>query len=346
MHESIDWPRKVQPPRRGNRKFLVLFGIIALIFFGSRTVLSYWVELLWFRSLGYGEVFIRQLALQWGIFAAFAVVTFFILYGTFLLLNWAHRDELPLDHTIVFGGREVNFSVRPFLRIFAIGASLLIALAIGGTMASEWPTLALFWFAPNAAGTVADPIFGKPLNFFLFTLPAWNLIAGWLLTIAVISCLLAALFILITSGSRAFGERRANYVPLPWRGLSTAAAFLLFVLAIRTYLSRFAQLYEHHTIFDGVTYTGAHVTLTGLMVTCVALFLGAVIAAMSAVWAPRGRWLVTAVLPAAVSFFAFGLISWYVNSFLVKPNELVRERPYIAYNIELTRQAFGLDRFV
>jgi uncharacterized membrane protein (UPF0182 family) len=346
MHESIDWPRKVQPPRRGNRKFLVLFGIIALIFFGSRTVLSYWVELLWFRSLGYGEVFIRQLALQWGIFAAFAVVTFFILYGTFLLLNRAHRDELPLDHTIVFGGREVNLSVRPFLRIFAIGASLLIALATGGTMASEWPTLALFWFAPNAAGTVADPIFGKPLNFFLFTLPAWNMVAGWLLTIAVIACLLAALFILITSGSRAFGERRANYIPLPWRGLSAAVAFLLFVLAIRTYLGRFAQLYEHHTVFDGVTYTGAHVTLTGLLVTCVALFLGAVIAVVTAVWAPRGRWLVAAILPAAVSYVAFGLISWYVSSFLVKPNELVRERPYIAYNIEMTRQAFGLDRFV
>ena len=346
MHESIDWPRKIQPPQRRNRKFFVLLAIIALIFFGSRTVLSYWVELLWFRSLGYGDVFLRQLALQWGIFAAFAVVTFFILYGTFLLLNRAHRDELPLDHTIVFGGREVNLSVRPFLRIFAIGASLLIALATGGTMASEWPTLALFWFAPNAAGTVADPIFGKPLNFFLFTLPAWNMVAGWLLTIAVIACLLAALFILITSGSRAFGERRANYIPLPWRGLSAAVAFLLFVLAIRTYLGRFAQLYEHHTVFDGVTYTGAHVTLTGLLVTCVALFLGAVIAVVTAVWAPRGRWLVVAVLPAAVSYVAFGLISWYVSSFLVKPNELVRERPYIAYNIEMTRQAFGLDRFV
>ena len=346
MHESIDWPRKIQPPQRRNRKFFVLLAIIALIFFGSRTVLSYWVELLWFRSLGYGEVFLRQLALQWGIFAAFAVVTFFILYGTFLLLNRAHRDELPLDHTIVFGGREVNLSVRPFLRIFAIGASLLIALATGGTMASEWPTLALFWFAPNAAGTVADPIFGKPLNFFLFTLPAWNMVAGWLLTIAVIACLLAALFILITSGSRAFGERRADYIPLPWRGLSAAVAFLLFVLAIRTYLGRFAQLYEHHTVFDGVTYTGAHVTLTGLLVTCVALFLGAVIAVVTAVWAPRGRWLVVAVLPAAVSYVAFGLISWYVSSFLVKPNELVRERPYIAYNIEMTRQAFGLDRFV
>ena len=26
-----------------------------------------------------------------------------------------------------------------------------------------------------------DPIFGRPLGFYLFTLPAWQLIAGWLL---------------------------------------------------------------------------------------------------------------------------------------------------------------------
>ena len=30
----------------------------------------------------------------------------------------------------------------------------------------------------------------------------------------------------------------------------------------------------------------------------------------------------------------------------MKPNELVREQPYIAHNIELTRKAYGLDRFV
>src|SRR6202041_3667843 len=48
----------------------------------------------------------------------------------------------------------------------------------------------------------------------------------------------------------------------------------------------------------------------------------------------------------AICYVAFGIIGWYVSSFLVKPNELVRERPYIAYNIEMTRKAFGLDRFV
>jgi uncharacterized membrane protein (UPF0182 family) len=40
------------------------------------------------------------------------------------------------------------------------------------------------------------------------------------------------------------------------------------------------------------------------------------------------------------------MVSWYVGSFVVKPNELVREQPYIAHNIEMTRQAYGLDRFV
>jgi hypothetical protein len=229
--------------------------------------------------------------------------------------------------------------------IVATGGSILIALATGGAMASDWPTLALFWFAPRSAGTAADPIFEKPLSFFLFTLPAWNLIAGWLLTLAVVICVLAVLFILITGGTRAFGERRANYIALPWRGLSAAVAFLLFVLALRTYLGRFAQLFEHHTIFDGVTYTGAHVTLTGSLVVCFALMLGALIAAISALWAPRGRWLIAAVVPAALCYAVVGVVSWYVSSFLVKPNELVREQPYIAYNIEMTRQGFGLDRF-
>ena len=40
-----------------------------------------------------------------------------------------------------------------------------------------------------------------------------------------------------------------------------------------------------------------------------------------------------------------GLVGWYVSTFVVKPNELVREEPYIAHNIEMTRTAYGLDKF-
>src|SRR5580693_8999120 len=199
MPESIDWPPthpRTQPPRRP-RRFLLILAVVAGVFFGGRSALSYYVDILWFRSLGYGDVFWKTLSLQWGVFAAFAAATFLILYASFLALKRAHRADLPTGHTILIGGRPVKFPVEPVLRLFALGVSLAIAAATGAGMMAEWPTLALFWYAPHPAGGVTDPIFGRPLNFFLFTLPAWQLILGWMLTLAVIICLLAALFILI-----------------------------------------------------------------------------------------------------------------------------------------------------
>jgi uncharacterized membrane protein (UPF0182 family) len=336
------------PPkrRRPNVKLLVLIAILAVLLLGSRTAISYWVDLLWFRSLGYGSVFMRTLALQWGIFAAFALATLILLYSAYALLQRAHRADMPSDHTIMLGGREVNLSVKPVMNIVAIAGSLLIALATGGAMAAEWSTLALYWFAPHNTGSALDPIFGRPLEFFLFTLPALNLFAGWLLTIAIITSLTAGFFLLVSGGSRALGERRIMGIALPWRGLSLALSFLFLVVAFRTYLGRFDQIFEHHTIFDGVGFTGAHVTLTGMLVVCVALVLGAAIAAINAIGRPRGAWLVVAALPAIICYVLVGMVGWYVNSFVVKPNELVREKPYIAHNIEMTRQAYGLDNFL
>ncbi|MGP8174564.1 MAG: UPF0182 family protein [Terracidiphilus sp.] len=345
MRDSIDWPLQTQPPRTRRRTLLFLIAIVAVIVYGSSTALSYWVDLLWFRSLGYAEVFWKTFGLKWGIFAAFAAVTFLILYGAISALKRAHSADLPADHTIFIAGNAVNLPVASSLRLIAIVLSIIIALVTGAAMEAQWTTLALFWYAPHSTGSVADPIFGMPLNFYLFTLPAWQLIAGWLLTLAVLTCILAVLFILITGSSRALGGRLDGGIPLPWRGLSITLGFLLLVLALRVYLGRFERLFEHHTVFDGVTYTDAHVTLTGMLFVCAALVLGALIAFAGAVFLPRGRWLLAAIVPAALCYAAVGVVGWYVSSFLVKPNELVREQPYIAHNIEMTRQAFGLDRF-
>jgi len=340
----MDWPRMRSPHRGRRRRFLLVAAVLAGIFFGSRTALSYYVDLLWFESLGYRDVFWKTLGLQWGIFAAFAAATFLILYGSFLALKRAHLPDLPNGHTILIGGQPVKLPVEPVLRLIALGVSLAIAAATGGAMIVEWPTLALFWFAPRTSSGVVDPIFSKPVDFFLFSLPAWQLIAGWLLTLSVITCVLAAFFILITGGSRVLTARLSRSVTLPWRGFSIAFAFLLLILAMRVYLGRFERLLDDHTIFGGVTYSDAHVTLTGMLIVCVALVLGAMIAAVNAVREPRGRWVVAAILPAAVCYVAVQGIAWYVSSFIVKPNELVREKPYIVYNTDLTRKAYGLGQ--
>src|SRR6202167_6780 len=351
MPESIDWPPpnnpRIQPPRMHpprRRRFLIILAVLAVIFFGGRSALSSYVDVLWFRSLGYGDVFWKTLSLQWGVFAAFAAATFLILYGSFLALKRAHLADLPSGHTILIGGRPVKLPVEPVLHLFALGVSLAVAAATGAGMMAEWPALALFWYAPRATGSVVEPIFGKPLNFFLFTLPAWQLIAGWLLTLAMITCLLAGFFVLITGGSRALAGRLSRAVTLPSRGLSITFSFLLLILAMRVYIGRFELLFDDHTIFGGVTYTDAHVTITGMLGVCAALILGAIIASANAMRAPRGRWLIAAIVPAAVCYIVVQIVGWYVSSFIVKPNELVREKPYIVYNTDLTRQAYGLTR--
>jgi uncharacterized protein len=349
LPETIDWPPPAKTSRSRRRILFFVLAALAVIVFGSRTAISYWVDLLWFRSLGYSEVFWKSRGIEWGIFAAFALITFLYLFGVFSAFKRSHSADLPDDHIIVIAGNPISLPVAPVLRLLAAGVSLIIALATGAAIQAQWSTLALFWYGPSATaasgGSSADPIFGKPLDFYLFTLPAWQLIAGWLLTLAILTCVLAVLFILVTGGSRALAGRFREGITLPWRGFSLSVGFLLLVVAMRVYLSRFELLFEHHTIFDGVTYTDAHVNLTGMLFVSGALILGALIAFAGGIVEPRGRWLIAAIVPAAVCYVVVGIVGWYVTSFVVKPNELDKEQPYIANNIQLTRRAYGLDTF-
>lgn len=341
MPQTVEW--RERPSRR--RRFLFILGLIAILVFGTRIALSYYVDLLWFGSLGYQEVFTRTVMLQSSTFLAFFLATFFVLHGWFLALKRAYHADLLSGSIIYIGRQPLKLPVESILTRIVLVASVVIAAIIGVGMLPEWSTFALYWYAPHTASMV-DPMFGKPLKFYLFTLPAWQFITGWLLTLAVIACIVALFFVLITGSTRIFAGRRGRFIPLPWRGFSIAFAFLLLVLAIRVYLSRFEALFEEHTIFTGVTYTDAHVTLTGLLLVCAALILGAAIALANLVSGPRVRWLALAIAPAVFCYLGFQLVGWYVGNFIVKPNELVRERPYITYNIASTGKAYGLDRVV
>jgi uncharacterized membrane protein (UPF0182 family) len=350
MPESMDFPQgRLEPGRPRNprrlRTLLVFLIVIAAIFFGAKAALSYWVDLLWFRSLGYSDVFWTTWRIEWGVFALFSITTFVLLYGAFLALKRASQASLPSDRTILLGGQPVNLSIEPVLRIVGIVGSLVAALLSGASMMADWPTLALFWYAPHATGSIADPIFGRPLNFFLFTLPAWQLILGWLLTVAVIVCVVAVALIALAGGFSLLNRHSGGHAVSPWRGLSIAVAFLLLVVAMNVYVSRFQSLLDHHTIFDGVNYTDAHVTIAGLLIVSLALVLGAGIALLNAARGTRAKLLVASVVPAVACYILMGLVGWYVGNFIVKPNELVRETPYIANNIKFTQQAYGLDQF-
>src|SRR3984957_16386896 len=159
---------------RGRRKIIFLAALFLVVFVCGRIGLSYWVDLLWFRSLGYGEVFWKSIGLQIAAFVVFAGTTFLILYGAFSAIRRSHEADLPTAHAIVIAGQPISLSIQPALRVISLCISVVIACVTGFGLMADWPILALFWYAPHATGSVADQIFGKPLNFFLFTLPAWQ----------------------------------------------------------------------------------------------------------------------------------------------------------------------------
>ncbi|MQA31644.1 MAG: UPF0182 family protein [Luteitalea sp.] len=337
----MDWPPPSRPQRRRGRR--IVFGLIAALLFGGGTALSYYVESLWFGALGFSDVFWKTLNFQAAVFVVFAVLTFAVLYGSFLALKPARLADIT-SGPILINGQPISLPVEPVLRLIALLIAVVISGLTGLGMMAQWTTLGLYWHgsAAVAAGGTVDPIFGRPLGFYLFTYPAWQLVAGWFTTLAVITCVIAGFFAVITNGTRAITRKPAGYGSL--RGVSFAFAVLLLAIAAQVYLGRFARILADHQIFAGVTYTDANITLTGLLYVVGALVLGALICLVNGVRAPRLALIVGSVAPALVAYVVLTVIGWYVTSFIVKPNELVRERPYIANNIEFTRRAFALDR--
>ena len=337
------------PPRRPKRRLGTwILALVILVLIGGQTLVSYYVDALWFASLGYREVFWKTLSIQVGVFASLAALTFILLYGGFLLLKPPRLSELGTDGLFMINGRPVKLPVGPALRLIAILGSLIIAAITGVGMLDDWPLFALWWYGRGttlpASASFADPIFGRPLSFYLFTLPAWEVLVGWLMSMAVILLLVALFFFSVAGGVRMLRGRAAKASAQGFRGLAVAWAFVLLVVAAQVWIGRYERLFGEHTIFSGVNYTEAHVTLIGAVVVAIALVVGAIVALFSALAAPKLRWLVASAVPAVVCYIGTGLVAGYVSSFIVKPNELVRERPFIEHNIALTRQAYGLDR--
>jgi uncharacterized protein len=330
-------------PRRLRGARFALLALLGVALLAGSAAVSYTVDALWFDSLGFESVFWTRLSLQAATFGAAALVTFVVVYGVFRALETDSLSQL-IGTTILINRRRVPLPAELMQKLIGLALSLAIAAVAGASMMPRWMTFALFWEAPRNA-TLPDPIFGRPLDFYLFTLPTLQLVSGWLLALCVVACLIAAAFVLLSGGTGIWMQRRAAGAPMRlWRGLSISLGALFVMLAVRAYLGRYEYLFQDGTVFSGVTYTDAHVMLGGTLVICLALAGGAVIAWIAAASTPRPRWLLATAVPAIACYLLLAAVRWYVSGFIVAPNQLVRERPFIAHNIEMTRRAYALDR--
>ncbi|MCA1816291.1 MAG: UPF0182 family protein, partial [Acidobacteria bacterium] len=340
--------------RRRGRKRWWLLALVVVLFLLSRAAGVY-VEALWFGSLGYASVYWTTLKYAVVPFLVFAPATVLILRGAFWLMARASAAAALAPRRILVNNQPVSFEPARVLKPAAWVAALFFGLVYGVGMSGEWESFAL-WLnhAPTAE---VDPVFGRQLGFYIFTLPVAEMFASWLLGLAFI-CTVGALVytflgVMPTTGGDGVPKSvaaRARLAPAATRRsahtiVSVAFAALLVALALRVYLSRFSYLFDDHTIFSGVTYTEDHYLLPGLTLVCVALLVAAAVALANAFALRKVKVLVAAILlPLVVYVVACVAVPGYVQSFVVKPNELDREAPYIVRNIAATRRAFNLER--
>jgi len=327
--------------RRGRRAWVAIAALALLLFLGAGTLISWYVEELWFDSLGYGDVFWTTITYKTALFWGVALATFLLLFGVFRLV----RPRNLAQSTFYVNNQPVRFSLEPVVNIVSWVLAALVALVAASTVVQRWDEVALYLHAPAAAGlfSTVDPILGRPIPFYLFTLPVLHLAFGWLTAVAVVA-LLASLGAFVVSG-----EASRTMLGLPngrvgYRDVSLTLGVLLLVMAGRVYLSRFERLFDDHTVFSGVGYTEATILIPGMLWVSAALVLGGVVAIVNGLRFRRAAGLAAALAPAVLVYVVLSITSWYVAGFVVKPNQLVRERPYISNNIRFTRMAFALDQ--
>jgi uncharacterized membrane protein (UPF0182 family) len=287
---------------------------------------AYYVDMLWFDSLGFLSVFWYGWQARLSGFVAFFVASAVVLWIAFrVLLALAGKERRPF---LQIQGRFVHAPSTESVKRVGNALAGLLGLIFGLVFSSSWQTFALYFNQPAATGDV-DPMWGRPLTFYFFTLPVLQWLSGWLMTIAVvvIAASLLPLFVGMTTNLR---------------GVSAAGALLSLGLAGRAVLSRYHLLLNDHPLFSGMRYVDDKAISTGLLIAAGALIASVAILAVNR--AGRVRTIaVAASLPAAAYVLGGVLVPWYVQTFVVRPNELALETPYIRHNINATRRAYGLD---
>lgn len=316
----------------------VVAVIVALIAVGRVTGLI--VDWLWFGSVGYAGVFRTIFFTQ----ALLFVAVFAVSAGVLWVSGWlAHRCARQAQAWTpeVLGKPVGEMATRLPWRAAIAGAAVLVGLLMAVGELSSWD-IALRYIYQVPFGKT-DPIFGKDIGFYVFSLPAYLALRNWLLLLLCCSAVVAG----VVYGLR--GDIALIQSP---RGLSPAAAThgsallgLFFALQAWSYwLDRFLLLYGDNGVVVGASYTDVHVGLPVLW-----LQFGLSVAAAAASWANM-RWRDYRV-PAAAALLVVGsaiLLGtiWpaLFQRFYVKPNELQLETPYLEHNIALTREAYGVTQ--
>ncbi len=325
------------PPIENGRpvsRTLILILCAFILFILLNISKGIYTEWLWFSSLGYGSVFTTILTTK--LLAFFTAAIFFVIL---FLGNLVLAARLTPKTEARFWPWAVVRRLRKMLRWNVILGTALLGLIFGMVAQGNWQVLLRFFNAQPFG--ITDPVFYREISFYVFSLPFFNLLRGWLLGALIVTLLGSGGVYLLSSTvqGRKFRPTGASLAHLI--GLVIA---ILVLFAWGYWLGIWELVFSTRGVVFGAGYTDIHARLPaqwilmGVVLTLIVVFL-------VAIFKRNTRWLSYGVVVwVAASILISGIFPSLMQRFQVQPNELDREGPYIDYNIQFTRKAFALDR--
>ena len=318
---------------------MVVAGIVLVVLFFSGKIVNLITDYFWFKEVNLLPVFLRELYTKLGCGFAAGVFAFIVISVNILIAaRLSRRSEqftgyLDPQTALILGK-------IPDLRMLLLGAAALVSFFIGSWAAGFWE---VFLKASNAVPFAAnDQLFGKNIGFYVFHLPFFRSIYFAAAATLVLSFAGAAVYYLsrqnlIFDGRRVLVGRPARTQLLLLLGLLAGSLYFLF----------------QFMIYQMVTSSGTLVSGAGFaQIKAAVPILGALryvsIVAAILIWITIFQRSLK-LLGVAVALLLFGVALGFVGSvslhkFVVGPDELTKEAPYIRWSIDNTRAAYGLDK--
>ncbi len=331
------------PPRRGggngrpfwqNRSFWI-FTLIILLFVSFSWMVNTYTEWLWFRQLRYQSVWLKQWLIQ-----VISFIISFALAAAILLANWHIARRRAVGATPSFNPNILQFSGIKWL---INGAGLFLAFGFAGTGSAQWELFLRYFYRVTFG--VVDPIFGKDISFYLFQLPVMDFLQGWLLSLFFVTLIgVIVIYAVNFLPDIQRGQWRPQNLPALRQHVALIAAVWLGLWAVGYGLDIYKLIYSSRGVVFGASYTDMNASIWALRTQALFMALMALAAVYNIFRADLRPAAAMGALWLVASLLLGGLYPGLLQRYAVEPNEIERERPYIEYNIEYTRLAFGLDK--
>ncbi|ABA23299.1 Protein of unknown function UPF0182 [Trichormus variabilis ATCC 29413] len=287
-------------------------------------------------------------------------------YGKIALAYWYpafNKNSLPIItpfrlETIWELGRQVfsqvlylglivgvAIAILIYSQFFLRAIAVILSVVFGTILFHNWAKV-LQYFSPTPFNST-DPLFGKDISFYIFSLPLWELLELWLMGMFLYGFIAVTLTYLLSADSLSQGIF-PGFSPQQQRHLYGMAGLLMLMVAFSYWLSRYELVYSPRGVSYGASYTDVVVQLPIYNILCV---LGLAIAFYllwrTIFWRAKSQYRQFVFYGLGVYLFvvvaAGSVLPTVVQYLIVQPNELQREQPYIQRTIALTRQAFSLE---